>query len=651
MKLQTISVVRSIMLAVGAIVLLYLGSYQLPGIILAQQTSIDEAIKAVVRIVPQRCSSTGCQPLSVGSGAIIHPAGIILTAWHVTVSDPENLITPIYADDFIIEMTEDVRRRPKARYRAELIAVKPDMDLALLRIYLEIGTNQPVPLDSNNSLPTLPISANIPSSGQLRIMGYPPAGGDSIKYPNFEMSGFADDGASLTVQGTLSEGYSGGPVLYEHEGRLEIIGVVIRRRGLLGEVGLLRSIEQLHQLNWLPTAIRVWSENAQVTIEQNSGSPILQIQLDLHMLDFVNAHGRLLAYVFDADRQPLAIDGNLENNASRQLVLSQDFSSQHAVDSFLGTTLIAPLNTLGIPPSQLMFRLLLWDADNTRILCLDNQWHRPQLKASQVTLTSTPIHIPTIIATNIPSPTATPSPSATAMPTPTATFTITPLPQQPELVVNRPSNIRQGPGTNYIVIGTAIQNQRFQITGKSQDGFWWQVNYNGQSGWVYSQLVTVQNPGLVPLVPNPILPTSSSATSTLVPTLSVIPTPTNNNVTPTPTTLPSNAIILLGPTDGFTVSGRVKFDWKWKSADAQLRSGQAFELVFWKSGQDPFKEGFGIAAPTRDTDVTVDDLNELDKRLPQLEPGEYLWGVILVNKDPYKRIKLFRVQRRIIFVR
>lgn len=65
--------------------------------------------RAVVRIVPERCFAAGCQPLDdqPGSGVIIHPSGLVLTAWHV-VSKSTNPRVEDYWDDFFIE-TANVR--------------------------------------------------------------------------------------------------------------------------------------------------------------------------------------------------------------------------------------------------------------------------------------------------------------------------------------------------------------------------------------------------------------------------------------------------------------------------------------------------------------------------------------------------------------
>ena len=51
-------------------------------------------------------------------------------------------------------------------------------------------------------------------------------------------------------------------------------------------------------------------------------------------------------------------------------------------------------------------------------------------------------------------------------------------------------NIRTGPGTNYSLEGSAQVGETFRVTGKNAEGSWWQIDYNGQTGWVFGQLVT-----------------------------------------------------------------------------------------------------------------------------------------------------------------
>ena len=61
----------------------------------------------------------------------------------------------------------------------------------------------------------------------------------------------------------------------------------------------------------------------------------------------------------------------------------------------------------------------------------------------------------------------------------------------PTATIGRRMNVREGPGTNYAVVGTAGPGEQYRITGKSPgSGDWWQIKYEGGSAWVYGPLVT-----------------------------------------------------------------------------------------------------------------------------------------------------------------
>ena len=111
-------------------------------------------------------------------------------------------------------------------------------------------------------------------------------------------------------------------------------------------------------------------------------------------------------------------------------------------------------------------------------------------------------------------------PAATSAP-PGSTAT----PELPMVTIgNVLMNVRGGPGTNYHVIGTASPGQRFAITGKNPVlGDWWQIDYNGETGWVYGPLVTATNANsvqvalVIPAPPPPPPPTAIPIPPTAVP--------------------------------------------------------------------------------------------------------------------------------------
>lgn len=82
----------------------------------------------------------------------------------------------------------------------------------------------------------------------------------------------------------------------------------------------------------------------------------------------------------------------------------------------------------------------------------------------------------------------------------------TPALAQASLTTDELMNVRGGPGTNYPVLGEVSAGQQFSITGKSPEGDWWQIDFNGQFGWIYGLYVTaivVDEVGVVNATPTP----------------------------------------------------------------------------------------------------------------------------------------------------
>ncbi len=90
--------------------------------------------------------------------------------------------------------------------------------------------------------------------------------------------------------------------------------------------------------------------------------------------------------------------------------------------------------------------------------------------------------------------------------------TAAPVPK-PMVTINNDMNVREGPGTDYPVMGIAPPGQQFSITGKNSAGDWWRIDYRGQGGWVYGPLVTATDDSSVrvavriPPTPKPPPPT------------------------------------------------------------------------------------------------------------------------------------------------
>lgn len=129
-----------------------------------------------------------------------------------------------------------------------------------------------------------------------------------------------------------------------------------------------------------------------------------------------------------------------------------------------------------------------------------------------------------------PTPTATATPTETPAETHTATASPSPTTPSadPYLTIQRRMNVRRGPGTHHDILDTAESGTEFNITGKNLNGDWWQIDYEGRSGWVYAPYVTASYADDVQVVPTP----------TPIPTATFTPTPIPT-ATPRPTSTPT----------------------------------------------------------------------------------------------------------------
>lgn len=188
--------------------------------------------------------------------------------------------------------------------------------------------------------------------------------------------------------------------------------------------------------------------------------------------------------------------------------------------------------------SQLRFRLfvivfIIFIAAASTLLRVNRQ-----VLAAPVNQT---VPLPTVTPADTPVPTATPVPdndndNDDNDPAPTATPTPIPPTATPEGYTATVSvvrlNVRQGPSTEFSVLGVVTNGQQLQVLARNDAGDWWQIcciaNTN-TAGWVSAQFVQssfdrTQANTLLPLADTlPTPPPTPSPTATLDPT---IPTPT-----------------------------------------------------------------------------------------------------------------------------
>lgn len=111
-----------------------------------------------------------------------------------------------------------------------------------------------------------------------------------------------------------------------------------------------------------------------------------------------------------------------------------------------------------------------------------------------------------------------------AAPAETPTPEPTPTTQTAQLVLNDVVNIRSGPGTTYSLLGSEQAGSIYRITGKSPDGAWWQIDYNGREAWVFGQLAAVTGGEAVAIAQN--IPPAPTAPPAPPPTNTPVPQPT-----------------------------------------------------------------------------------------------------------------------------
>lgn len=106
----------------------------------------------------------------------------------------------------------------------------------------------------------------------------------------------------------------------------------------------------------------------------------------------------------------------------------------------------------------------------------------------------------------------------TPAPAQTPTAAAAPTSAAAQVTTNDIVNIRTGPGTNYGLAGSAQVGETFRVTGKNAAGDWWQIDYNGQTGWIFGQLVTATGTEGVAVAQNiPAPPTAAPVPPTSTP--------------------------------------------------------------------------------------------------------------------------------------
>jgi uncharacterized protein YraI len=184
-------------------------------------------------------------------------------------------------------------------------------------------------------------------------------------------------------------------------------------------------------------------------------------------------------------------------------------------------------------------------------------------------------------------------------------------------------NVRTGPGTNYSVLGVASPGASAEVSGKSEDGAWWQVNiptdYSSSGfGWVSSGYVVTQNTDSVPVAEAP------------------PPPPTVETTPPPPTSGAGCTLVSQEPADGtqFAPGTGYSTTWvlqntgsdTWDQGEVDLRYVGAAANIPLHQGSDVYDLAASVE-PGATYNFTVSMISPFD-------PGTYgeVWEVVLGNQ-------------------
>lgn len=188
--------------------------------IAAQEADTESVARATVQVV-QLDSRSGSLEFGCfsGSGSLISADGLILTNAHVLELDQR---CPY--DTIGIAVLDRSDQPPELLYIADLLAIDSFLDLAVVRVAADLDGET-----VTREFPFLDLadSEMVALGDQLRVLGYPGIGGDTITLTRGAVSGFTEerdiDGrAWIKTDATISGGNSGGAAV-DRDGRL--IGV------------------------------------------------------------------------------------------------------------------------------------------------------------------------------------------------------------------------------------------------------------------------------------------------------------------------------------------------------------------------------------------------------------------------------------------
>ena len=112
---------------------------------------------------------------------------------------------------------------------------------------------------------------------------------------------------------------------------------------------------------------------------------------------------------------------------------------------------------------------------------------------SQTVIVTPVMNIPTVTRQPLPTITPTPTRRAYIPPTPTITPDAPPVHQECDGSVNSNLNLREDADLNATVLAIIPLGQTIQLYGVNEEKTWWFTEFDGNTGWVYGEFLTVDD--------------------------------------------------------------------------------------------------------------------------------------------------------------
>jgi hypothetical protein len=170
------------------------------------------------------------EPVCTGSGTIIDADGLVVTNYHVV---EQSAFCP--HDQIGVAIAESSQAVPDLAYAADLLAFDADLDLAVVRIGRTIDGAA-----ADTVFPAIEIgdSDQVELGDELRVIGFPGIGGETVTFTTGSVSGFATTAEGgerswLKTDASITGGNSGG-LAADDQGRF--VGIPTRAGAGDGQV-------------------------------------------------------------------------------------------------------------------------------------------------------------------------------------------------------------------------------------------------------------------------------------------------------------------------------------------------------------------------------------------------------------------------------